>query len=78
MGRKLDAFTEKALALPKKEREQLVEKLIHSLDYEHPDWEAELDRRYVAVENGTEKTIEGPDAMREIAGRLKKLKARAR
>jgi putative addiction module component (TIGR02574 family) len=70
MSAVLEKIERQALALPPKERAQLVDKLWESLgDTTCPvlseDWKAEIERRCAEIDGGKVKLIPGEQVMRE-------------
>jgi len=70
MGAEARKILEQALALPEKEREELVAALSDSLSPEpvslSPEWNAEIESRIAAVERGESKLIPGDEVEARI------------
>ena len=69
------AVLEAALALPEAEREELVERLLDSVeapDALSPAWAAEVDRRLKEIDEGRAVLIPGEQVFAEIRASLKK------
>lgn len=69
----------RALTLPREERESLARELIASLDEPFDDpaeveaaWRAEIERRVAEIEDGTAVTVSWPEAREQILARLRK------
>jgi putative addiction module component (TIGR02574 family) len=68
---------ERAMQLPAKERAQLADELVESLDAEtltelDKKWIAEAKRRRDEVRNGYAQTIPGPEALQRVRDSIKK------
>ena len=66
-----DALTRKALELPAAPRQRLVTRLLASLAppgllRSEAEWEAEIDRRLIAVSNGTARTLSWDDVVTHV------------
>ena len=78
MGATLEQLEQQIMALPPKERAQLVDKLWNSLGgttipYLSDEWRDELERRRRDLETGKVKAVPGDQVMREARKRLKAL-----
>ncbi|RZU99217.1 addiction module protein [Spiribacter vilamensis] len=72
----LQKIEDEALHLPKKERAQLIQRLVLSLespsdDELKSDWLLEAQRRGEEIDNGTVQAVSGEDVMRKAKALIK-------
>ena len=76
MNATLEKIEREALALPVKERAQLVDKLWESLGHTtgadlSPAWKAEIDRRCREIDEGKARLIPGEEVMKAARAKLR-------
>ena len=77
MTKKFEAVVDEALALPRRQRERLAERLIDSLPQEERKeleraWSKEIEKRIKDVDEGRVKLIPGEKVLRELKARMRR------
>jgi putative addiction module component (TIGR02574 family) len=73
MSDRVQAVADAALKLPPEDREQLVERLIASLDQGpalHPDWHDEIVRRLAEMQAGRTRFVPADEAMARLTAHI--------